>query len=163
MSFEETAGRLWRRLPPEDRLLAATSFWQEPPPEVLGSALAALVKARHMRPQAARALPAATQAKVLASVLDPGEALAASLLVALHLGQRRPLLSAFLDALGLAHDGGILKDEGPAAPITEPAARTAVKALAASHPPSQILVYLNTLWLQDPARWDALRASGESL
>ena len=163
MSFEETAGRLWKRLPPEDRLQAATSFWQEPAPDVLGSALGALVKARHMRPQAARALPAETQAKILGSVLDPGETLAASLLVALHLGQRRPLLSTFLDELGLPHEGGILKEEGQAAPITEAAARTAVKALAASYPPSQVLVYLNTLWLQDPVRWEALRQGGDWL
>ncbi len=163
MSFEDTAVRLWKRLPPEDRLLAATAFWQEPAPEVLGAALAVLVKARHLRPQAARALPAASQARILASVLDLGETLAASLLVALHLGPRRSMLSAFLDALGLPHDDGILKDEGQPVPLTEPAARAAVKALAASYPPGQVGVYLNTLWLQDPVRWEALGRSADWL
>ena len=74
-------------------------------------ALAAVVKARHMRPQVARALPPEEQARALASVLDVGEPVASSLLVALHLGERRPMLATFLDAAGLPHENGLLKDE----------------------------------------------------
>ncbi len=163
MSFEATAGRLWKRLPPEDRLLAATCFWRQPVPELLGSALGVIVQARHMRPQAARGLPPESQARILASVLDPGEALASSLLVALHLGARRAMLCAFLDALGFSHEGGVLKDEGEPAPLEQAAARTAVTALAGFFPREQIEVYLNTLWLQDPGRWEVLRTSPDWL
>ena len=111
MTLHATATRIWKHLPPEERLAATNAFFKETPPELAGIALGVLVKARHMRPQAARKLPAEAQARILASVLDPGEPLAQGLLVALHLAERRPLLSAFLDALGLPHEGGLLKEE----------------------------------------------------
>jgi hypothetical protein len=162
MPFEKTATRLWKRLTREERLAAASAFWRETPQEVAGSALAAIVKARHLRPQVARALDEEDKARSLASVLDPGETVASSLLVALHLGDRRPILGAFLDAAGLPHENGVLKEE-EATPLTEDAARAGVHALAASYPRAHIETYLNTLWLQDPERWEALAKSDEWL
>jgi hypothetical protein len=109
-----------------------------------------------MRPQAARALAPDAQARILATVLDPGESLAQGLLVDLHLAERRPLLGAFLDALGLPHEDGILTEEADAAgPVTTEAARKGVAALG-GFPREQVETYLNTLWLQDAGRWSAL-------
>ena len=162
MPLETTATRLWKRLTREARLAAASAFWQETPAEGAGAALAAIVKARHLRPQVARALDADEKARSLASVLDPGESVASALLVALHLGPRRAMLAPFLDAAGLAHENGILKDED-AEPVTEDAVRAGVGALAASFPRADIETYLNTLWLQDPDRWQALATSPEWL
>jgi hypothetical protein len=163
MAFHPTAIRLWKHLPPEERLAAATAFFAEPPPELAGTALGALVKARHLRPQAARALAPDAQARILATVLDPGEPLAHGLLVSFHLAQRRPLLGAFLDALSLPHEDGVLKEETePAPPVDVEKARSAVAALV-SFPAGQVRTYLNTLWLQDPERWGALEAvAGET-
>jgi len=156
MAFHPSATRLWKHLPPGDRLAAAVAFFAQPPPELAPSALGVLADARHMRPQAARALAPDAQARILATVLDPGESLAQGLLVALHLAHRRPLLSAFLDALGLPHDDGVLKEEADALPPVEgPRARAAVSALA-GFPWPEVEAYLNTLWLQDPDRWAAL-------
>jgi len=161
MDFETTAVRLWKRLTPAERQAAAEAFWKEPPHEVLGSALGVLIKARHMRPQAARALAPDAQARILATVLDPGEAVAAALLVSLHLSSRRPLLTAFLDAVGLPHENGVLKEEGAASetPLAEEAARDGVRRLAESFPKNEVETYLNTLWLQDPDRWSILADS----
>ena len=162
MAFHPTATRLWKHLPPEERLAAASAFFAEPPPELAGAALGALVKARHLRPQAARALAPEAQARILATVLDPGEPLAQGLLVSLHLGARRPLLGAFLDALGLPHEDGVLKDEADAVgPVTLEKARQAVAALA-SFPAAEVRTYLNTLWLQDPERWGVLQAAEDA-
>ena len=161
MPFHSTATRIWKHLPPEERLAAATAFFAETPTELAGTAIAALARARHLRPQAARALPPDAQARILATVLDPGEPLAQGLLVSLHLGARRPLLRAFLDALSLPHEDGVLKEEGEAAPPVAPEqARTGVAALA-SFPATQVRTYLNTLWLQDPDRWGALEAAAD--
>lgn len=162
MAFDTTATRLWKHLPPEDRLAAATAFFAEPPPELAGAALGALVKARHLRPQAARSLAPEAQARILATVLDPGEPLSQGLLVSLHLAHRRPLLGAFLDALGLPHEDGVLKEEADAvAPVTVEQAKAAVAALGA-YPPAQVQTYMNTLWLQDPERWSALEGLGDA-
>jgi hypothetical protein len=162
MPLLPTATRVWKHLPPPDRLTAASSFFGEVPAELAGVALGALAKARNMRPQAVRRLPADAQARILATVLEPGEPLAQGLLVALHLADRRPLLSAFLDALGLPHEDGVIKEEADGAAITTEQARTAVQALS-SFPREQVLTYLNTLWLQDPARWAALAATAEDV
>lgn len=163
MALHPTATRLWKHLLPEERLLATTAFFQEAPPELAGVALGALVKARNLRPQAARSLAPDAQARILATVLDPGEPLSQGLLVSLHLGHRRPLLAAFLDALSLPHEDGVLKEEADAeGPVPVEKARQAVTALGA-FPAAQVRTYLNTLWLQDPERWAALEAVAEEI
>jgi hypothetical protein len=161
--FEQTASRLWKRLSREDKLAAAQQFFAQPPQEAFGSALAVLVKARHLRPQVARSMAPEEQARALASVLDVGETLAGSLLVSLHLGDRRALLTKFLDAAALPHEEGLLKEEADAVPFTEDTAKAGVRALAASFPREQVEVYLNTLWLQDPDRWAPLEHSSDWL
>lgn len=162
--FEPTATRLWKHLTPQERLSAATRFWNEPPQELVGTALAAIIKARRLRPQVARSLPLETRARAVASLLDPGEPLAGSLLVALHLGERRPILGAFLDALAFPHEDGILTEAADRLPPPEPdAARRAVAALLPAFPARDVAVYLNTLWLQDPERWAALESAAAAL
>lgn len=159
VTFETKASRLWKRLAREERLAAASAFFAQPSDEVLGNADAAIIRARRLRPKVAHALPPQEKARVLSTVLDPDETLASALVVALHLGERRRLLVAFLDSLGLAHEDGILKDEGDMPPIAEEPARRAVAALAEAFPAPQVLTYMNVLWLQDPERWSALERS----
>ena len=156
--LQANATRLWKSLTPDERLRATSAFCAEPPPELSGSAIAALVKARHLRPQAARTLAPDAQARILATVLDPGEPLAQGLLVSLHLAERRPLLAAFLDALALPHENGILTEEADAAPPVDAARASAARAALAAFPEHEVRTYLNTLWLQDPERWHALEA-----
>jgi hypothetical protein len=158
MALHPTATRLWKHLPPDERLLAARAFFAEPPAELAGVAVGALVKARNLRPQAARSLAPEAQARILATVLDPGEPLSQGLLVSLHLGHRRALLAAFLDALGLPHEDGVLKEEADAMPpASVETVRAALSALAV-FPASEVRTYLNTLWLQDPDRWASLES-----
>jgi hypothetical protein len=156
MGLETSAARVWKRLAREERLAAARHFWADPPREAVGPAQAAVIQVLHVRPQSVRTLATERKAAALASVADPSELLAASLLVALHLGERRPLLSAFLDAAGLVHDAGLLADEPSAPPIGEDAARRGYEAVSKAFPEQQVRTYLNTLWLQDHDRWGVL-------
>jgi hypothetical protein len=160
VEFEDTAVRLWKRLERDEKIAAAARFFEEPSPEVYASALGAIIKARHLRPQVARSMPPEEQAHALASVLDPGEAAAAALLVALHLGPRRAMLGIFLDAVGLPHEDGLLKEEADAVSLGDRELRAGVDALKARFDASEIHTYLNTLWLQDPERWQGLRKLG---
>ncbi|MET0551436.1 MAG: hypothetical protein ABW221_00260, partial [Vicinamibacteria bacterium] len=134
MELDLSAGRVWRRLTREERLAAARLFWVDPASEAAPHALSAIVQVLHVRPQAVRAVPVERKTAALASVTEPTELLAASLLVALHLGERRALLAAFLDAVGLAHDQGLLAEDASAEPVTEAAARRGVDAIAAAFP-----------------------------
>ena len=156
MDFEPSAARAWKRLPREERRLAALAFFREPPPELFGAALGAIIRQRKLRPQVARSLSAEEQASALATVLDPGEPLSAALLVALHLGERRPLLAAFLDALGLPHENGLMKEAADDAPLSDETVRRAAASVAASFPREHVETYFNVLWMQDPDRWGAL-------
>src|SRR5687767_2985521 len=150
MAFENTSTRLWKKLTREERVAAATSFWQEPPSALVPAALAAIIGARKLRPQAARALPPEQQAKILASLQDPGEPLAGLLIAALHLAERRALLRAFLDAAGIPHEDGMLKAESDDVPVSEETLAKAVKTISAQFPRHEVELYLNALWLQDP-------------
>jgi len=161
MDFEDTAVRLWKRLEREEKIAAAARFFEEPPAEVYAGALGAIIKARHLRPQVARSMSPEEQARALASVLDPGEPVASALLVALHLGARREMLATFLDAIGLPHEQGILKDEADATSLDDARLLAGLDALKARFHTHEIRTYLNTLWLQDPDRWDALRGLAE--
>jgi hypothetical protein len=67
------------------------------------------------------------------------------------------MLGAFLDALGLPHESGLLKEEAEAhaAPSRDTLAAAAAK-LKDGFPAREVATYLNTLWLQDPERWAGL-------
>jgi hypothetical protein len=163
LGFEKTATRLWKHLSPDERRAAATHFWEQPDAESAATAFAAIAKARRLRPQVARSLPVEERARALATILEPGEMLAASLLVALHLSERRPLLAAFLDAIGLRHEDGVLADEeAELPPLGEEPAAKAWDALLERFPEGQVRTYLNTLWLQDPDRWAVLGSLAEA-
>lgn len=153
--WQTTSNRLWKTLSPEEKNLAAAEMVKDPTPLIRASVTAVVADARKMRPIAARKLPPEVQARIVATVRDPGEVLASSLLVALHLGPRKPMLVAFLDALGLPHEDGVLKDESTT-PINLEDLKKACAALS-SEPPSAVRIYLNTLWLQDPDRWAQAR------
>jgi len=163
MRFEPTASRIWRGLPREERRQAAAAFMKEPIPELYASALGAIVRQRRMRPQAARAMPLEEQAAALAGILDPGEPLAGSLLVALHLAERRPLLAAFLDSLGLPHEDGVMKEEAEAVALDPARVDGAARQLAERFPREQVATYFNVLLLQDPERWSALEPTADWL
>lgn len=156
MELDQSAARVWRRLTREERLAAARHFWADPPREAVGAAQAALVRLLHVRPQSVRTLPVERKAAGLASFAEPSELLAASLLVALHLGERRELLVAFLDGVGLAHEDGLLAEDTSAPPVGEGAARRGYEAVSGAFPEAQVRTYLNTLWLQDHDRWEVL-------
>lgn len=149
--WQTTSNRLWKALSPEEKLMAATELVKDPTPLIRASVTAVVADARKMRAIAARKLAPEAQARIIASVRDPGEMLASSLLVALHLGPRKPMLIGFLDALGLPHEDGVLKDEATEAVSLEDLKKAC--AAIASESPAAVRTYLNTLWLQDPERW----------
>src|SRR6185503_1092102 len=76
-------------------------------------------------------------------------------LVAYHLAHQRPMMGSFLDALGIAHDEGIIAEDEVKPPSPE-ALSTAAKAIAASYPAADVALYLSTLVWQDPDTWGAL-------
>ena len=107
---EMRPARLWRLMPLEQRVSAAASFWQDEQAALEQAEAVALI-ARHIkfRPKSVLALPVEKKAKHLASLAQVSDLLAARLLVSYHLEHQRPMMGAFLDALGVAHEDGLIR------------------------------------------------------
>lgn len=87
----------------------------------------------------------------LASAPDP---LVARALIAYHLAEERPMMAAFLDALGVTHENGLIQDDEVAPDASKIA--PAVRALGEQFPSESVTLYLSTLLCQDPDTWGAL-------
>jgi hypothetical protein len=150
--------RIWRRLPLERRLEAARAFWESDDEASRAEQMEAVVAlSRHMkfRPQSMQSLAADKRAKYLAQLPAVTDSIAARALVAYHLAHQRPMMASFLDALGIAHEDGLITAE-----TVDPPARAALAQAAAnltrSYPPHDVSLYLNTLHAQDPQTWAGL-------
>jgi hypothetical protein len=118
MSSEEMRpARLWRLMPVEQRVSAAASFWQDEQAALEQvEAVALIARQIKFRPKSVLSLGVEKKARHLANMAQVSDLLAARLLVAYHLEHQRPMMGAFLDALGIAHQEGLIKDESPQAP-----------------------------------------------
>lgn len=151
-----TPSRLWKRMTRDQRVIVARAFWKD------GNAAddqiqAALVIAQQkkFRPKTVVALDEERKALHLASIPALPDNLAAKALVIYHLNEQRPMMSAFLDALGLPHENGLIQDESPK-PDREKIAPAAGK-IAEMFPADHVSLYLSTLLCQDPETWAGLR------
>jgi hypothetical protein len=65
------------------------------------------------------------------------------------------MMGAFLDALGIAHEEGVIQAEDVKPDVEKLA--PAVTQIAGAYPQEDVSLYLNTLLCQDPETWGALR------
>lgn len=147
--------QLWSALDPEVRLVAARSLyahdWGQTPTR--READAAIMFGMRFRETAVRQLPVEKRAHYLARSIRPTESLAGSLLLALHLEQRRAMLTTFLDALKIPHDNGLIAEDHELKPPTAAALTKASKVLAAQFPADDVDLYLATLYVLDRITW----------
>jgi hypothetical protein len=147
---------LWKLLTPERKQRAAEAFWQDENAAVeQAEAIAAIALRIKFRIKSVQALPTEKKARHLVALGNMSEMIAARLLVAYHLSDQRPMMASFLDALGIAHEDGLIADEELKAPAADTLA-AAVGTLGASYPPEDVALYLSTLVWQDPDTWGAL-------
>jgi hypothetical protein len=148
--------RLWRRMPMERRLEAADLFWNdEHSADQQLEAIASIATHMKFRPKSVLGLAPDKRAKYLATLPTMTDTIAARALVNYHLERQRPMMGAFLDLLGIAHENGLINDET----VPKPAAakvQSAAKELAATYPPEDVSLYFSTLVSQDPETWSAL-------
>jgi hypothetical protein len=153
---------LWKQLSPERKLRAAEDFWTDDNARVeQAEAIAAIAQRIKFRTKSVQALPRPKKAKYLLMLPGVSELVAARLLVNYHLGQQRPMMGSFLDALGVSHEEGLIADEEMQPPDAE-RLQGAAKAIAASYPPDDVALYLTTLMWQDPETWGGLADVPES-
>ena len=151
-----TPARMWRHMPAEQRQRIALAFWkdEEAADDQVQAALL-IAQQKKFRPKTVVALDDDRKAKHLASIAAVPETIAARALVVYHLAEQRPMMAAFLDALGIAHENGLIKDDGakPEPSKIGPAAAQ----IAKQFPAEDVRLYLNTLLCQDPETWGTLK------
>jgi len=144
---------------PGKRTQAAEAFWAETDGVEQQLEAMALIAQRHnFRVKFVQTLPRPKKVRYLATMAAMPEALASRLLVSYHLARQRPMLAAFLDALGIAHEDGLITTD----PETPPAAdrvQAAAATLRESFPAGDVDLYFATLLSQDPDTWAALAAN----
>jgi hypothetical protein len=143
---------LWKSMPPEKKLAAATAFWNdEHGREQQVEVIVTLARKLNFRPKSVPALPLERRAKLLAG-MDVSDAVASRALIAYHLAAERPMMGAFLDALAIEHENGLITAEEVPAP-DKAKLEEAVRTLRASFSGDAVRLYLHTLLLLDGDTW----------
>jgi hypothetical protein len=151
-----TPARLWKLMTPEQRQRAARAFWSdEDATDDQIQAVLLIAERKKFRPKTVIGLDLDRKTRHLAGLATLPEGLAGRALILYHLAGQRPMMGAFLDALGIAHEQGLIKeDEGKPDPAKlAPAAAEIAKAF----PADDVSLYLNTLFCQDPETWGGLK------
>jgi hypothetical protein len=132
---------------------------QETQKKLYKSAVEGLAKHMGLRPNRVLEMPkverhAAWQKLLTHPQLEP---LSFNFLCHWLLTTQGPLLSAWLDALGIPHDGGGVVEDFPPAP-SQAALKKAVDAVLAKFDPKLVTVYLRTFNEIEGVHWDDLDA-----
>ena len=155
-----TPSRLWKRISPELRQQAATAFWlDEEATDDQVQAVLAIAQQKKFRPKFVLGLDTDRKARHLATLGSLPDTIAARVLIVYHLAEQRSMMGAFLDALGIQHEDGLIKDDD-VKPDPEKLGSAAAQ-LAQQFPPEHVSLYLNTLLCQDPDTWGALEGLPE--
>ena len=138
------------------RVDAASLFWEdEHSDEQQMEAVASIATHMKFRPRSVIGLAPERRAKYLAQLPTISDAIAARALVSYHLERQRPMMAAFLDALAIPHENGLITEEAVAKPDPD-TLKAAVDDLTSKFDPADVSVYLSTLVSQDPQTWGAL-------
>ena len=153
-----TPSHLWKRMSAEKRTQAAEAFWtEEDGVEQQIEAMALIARQHSFRVKFVQALPRQKKVRYLVTLAAMPDALAARLLVSYHLAHQRPMLAAFLEALGIEHENGLITKD-PEAPPAPERLREAAATLQRVFPAEDVSLYMETLLTQDPDVWGGLES-----
>lgn len=153
--------RMWRQMPSELRTSAAKAFWADEQAALeQAEAVALIARQIKFRPKSVITMPLDKKAKALAGLAQVSDLLAARLLISYHLEHQRPMMGAFLDLLGIAHEDGLIKEDEPKKP-DDATLDKAVKELSQKYAKADVARYFWALLWQDPETWAGLKERPE--
>ena len=157
-----TPSRLWKHMTLDQWTRAARAFWADPDAtdDQVQAALL-IAQQKKFRPKTVIGLDEERKARHLATLGSVPDQIAARALIAYHLAEQRPMMGAFLDALGITHENGLIQEEN----VKPDAAKmpAAVEKISGEFPKADVQIYLNTLLCQDPETWGGLEESVKGL
>ena len=146
--------KIWRAMTPDERVTAIRVAGPDQ-----GAAL--VVALRGHLAKTLRVRPATVQSWGVAQIAEStlraplGEDVIADLLIAYHLTERVPLLSAFLDAAEVPHTDGSINPEFTV-DLDEARVRKAADTVLAQHPAHDCHIYFATLLALEGGSWTPL-------
>jgi hypothetical protein len=148
--------RIWKRLSPAQRVAAAEVFWNdEQSTDQHVEAIAAIASFMKFRTKSVLGLSLERRVKYLSTLPNMSDTIAARALINYHLAGQRPMMAAFLDSLGIAHEDGLIAEENIAKTGVEKL-RAGAADLATRFPAEDVSLYFSTLVSQDPETWGDL-------
>lgn len=156
--------RLWEALDGQTRLEAARALYRRDwgDASTKREADLSIAAAMRFRDSAIRQLPLERRAQYLSKPRIPTDSLASSLLMALHLEERNQILEAFLDALGIPHEGGLIDEGHELDPPNEEDVERASDALFGRFSEDRVETYLASLVAMDAGTWGGVARFLES-
>src|SRR5262245_52232987 len=157
-----TRSPLWKSMTIDQLQRAARAFWsdEEARDDQLQASLL-IAQQKKFRPKTIVALDLDRKTRHLASLASLPDTIAARALIAYHLAEHRPMMGAFLDALGIKHENGLIEEDA-VKPDADKLAPAAAK-LTSDYPADDVRLYLSTLVCQDPDTWGALSEVTQTL
>jgi hypothetical protein len=124
--------------------------------------LSAVAEARKLRPVFLERQPRPQRhTAMLATLARPAlEMVTSNLIRTWLLKKHKQMLADFLDALGIAHQEGVVEELPPA--MDEAKVRAAVDALLAKYPPEAVAVYLHAFNEMNEVAWPSLKTMLDS-
>ena len=148
-------------MPAEKRLAAAEAFWRDDQGDIAMQhmdAMGSIARRLNFRAKSVQALPVERKAKHLSQMGDVSDAVATRALIAYHFTTKRDLMAAFLDALGIQHEGGLIGEETVPAPPKDKLV-AAITTLRSAFPAEDVDLYLRTLSTLDGDTWGEVEAA----
>jgi hypothetical protein len=148
---------LWKAMSDAERRLAAEAFWDDSESIVEQAEVMALIARKlNFRFKSVQSMSTERKVKHLMALGNVSDGVAGRLLVAYHLAHQRPMMAAFLDALGIEHENGLIAQDATPAPDVEKltAAATTIRG---AFPGPAVDLYFATLALQDPETWGGVK------
>src|SRR4030095_7862402 len=132
--------RLWKTMSAEQRIAAADAFWNEDQADIQlqhMEAIVAIARRLNFRPKSVQALPLERKTRMLAQMSDVSDSIATRALISYHFRTKRDLMGAFLDAVGITHETGMIAEESVSPPPSDKLA-SAIKQVRNTFPPGDV-------------------------
>jgi hypothetical protein len=147
---------LWKQMTDAQRQAAAHAFWTDPQSQMEHLEIDALMARRlNFRLKSVQTMAVDRKVKHLMAMGNVSDGVAGRLLVTYHLASQRPMMGAFLDALGIAHENGLIAEDATPQPDAEKL-KAAAATLREKYPIEDVNLYFSTLVLQDADTWGGL-------
>ena len=140
------------------RKQAAEAFYDDPNLKEFHKAGELFIaRNKNFRPAFVKRLPQEKRAAYLSNLPIPSD-LVGQLIVSYHFAHQKPLMAAFLNALGIANDNGVISESAEVSAPESAALAAAIDKIKATFPAEDVQIYFATLRAQNPDIWSGLES-----